>query len=212
MIYDTGTQVQTTDFADPVATEKACVRLEKDLKTAPSSCVLCFLSRHADDENTHIFGVMKSYEPEMVSTLLKEHEEIEKEMDAILKASKDLQTTTNREARITKGLELNRMLNGFFAYYITHMNKEEATILPATQKYLTDEQLGSIRAKVTMSLPPDRAPILLGWIIKSLNVNEGADILRDMKRTTPPPVFENILKLAEQNMGQERFNQLKTML
>jgi hypothetical protein len=212
MIYDTGSLLQTTDFADKDATGKACARLEKELRTASKSCVLCFLSNHADDENNYIFSVMNSHVPEIVSTLLKEHEEIEREMDSISQLSGDIQNTTDKQYRIAKGIDLNRRLNELFAYYITHMNKEEVTILPATQKYLTDVQLSSIRSKITMSLPPDRAPMLIGWIVKSLNINESLDLMKGMKSTMPAPAYENILRLVQSSLDSVEWQKLKAGL
>jgi len=103
-------------------------------------------------------------------------------------------------------------VNDLFAYYITHMNKEEATILPATQKYLSDEQLGSITSKITMSLPPERAPVLIGWITKSLNINEQVSLLKAMKGEMPPPVFQNILGIAQKSLQADQWQQLKTRL
>jgi len=54
MIYDTGSLFQNTDFADRDATSRTCSRLESDIRTASKSCVLCYLSNHASDENNHI--------------------------------------------------------------------------------------------------------------------------------------------------------------
>jgi Hemerythrin HHE cation binding domain len=212
MIYDTGSLFQTTDFGDNDASDKAFARLDRDLRTAPSSCVLCFLSNHANDENNHIFSIMKSHVPELVTTLLREHEEIEKEMEGISNFSKDLRNIAIRQERIARGVVLNKKLNEFFAYYIAHMNREEETILPATQTYLTDEQQASIRAKITMSLPPDRAPVLLGWIAKSLNINEAETLLKALKGTLPPPAFDNILQVAQNALGPERWEQLRVRL
>ncbi len=212
MIYDVGSSFQTTDFADVDASLKACAKLEHDLRTGSSSCVLCYLSNHANDENNSVFNVMRSHVPEIVDTLLEEHEEIEKEMDKISVLSSDLQNTADREERIVKGIELNRKLNDFFAYYITHMNKEEVTILPATQKYLTDAQLASIRAKIAMSIPAERAPTMLGWIVRSLNITEAENILKAMKSTMPPPAFENVLRIAQNSLSTETFAKLKATL
>jgi hypothetical protein len=212
VIYDTGTLCQTTDFADRDATGKICSRLESDLKTASSSCALCFLKNHSGDENNNIFNVMQTYVPELVETLLSEHEEIEREIEHLSILSKDLQDTEDRAERIAKGVELNRKVNDLFAYYITHMNKEEVTILPATQKYFSDEQLGSIRSKIVASLPPERVPIWIGWIAKSLNVNEQVSLLKALKSEMPSSVFQNILGVAQKSLQPDQWQQLRTRL
>jgi iron-sulfur cluster repair protein YtfE (RIC family) len=92
--------------------------------------VLCYLSDYAEDEASFIFNQLHSQESQMVDTLLKEYEKIEAEMDSIVRMSNELKQIKDPEARIAKGAELNRMVNRLFAYYITHMNKEEVTIQP----------------------------------------------------------------------------------
>jgi hemerythrin HHE cation binding domain-containing protein len=212
VIYDTGRDLQTTDFTDREATQKVCSKMEKDIKRGLSSCMLCYLSSHAEDESTKVFNVMRSYEPEMVDMLLKEHEEIEREIDQVMQISDQLKQLSDSEERILKGKELNRVANNLFGYYITHMNKEEVTILPATQKYLTDEQLAAIRTSIVRDKPPDQAAKEVGWVIRSMNINEMRDVLLGMKKTMPPPAFEGMLKLAEQNLGKEKWETFKPKL
>ncbi len=43
------------------------------------------------------------------------------------------------------GNSLNSLFNDFIADYLPHMNHEEATVLEAKFKYLTEEELITIR-------------------------------------------------------------------
>ena len=212
MIYDVGRELQKTDFADHGATDKICSKLEFDFRTASSSCMLCYLSSHARDETRYVFSVMQKYEPDMVQMLLREHEEIERKLGDLTKMSAELKALENLEERILKGDELNRAVNDFFAYYITHMNKEEATILPATQKYLTDQEMMKIRANIVQALPPDRAPVQLSWFVRSNTINELTGVLKGMKATMPPPAFEGVMKITEQNVSKDDWEQIRARL
>ncbi|MGI0078027.1 MAG: hypothetical protein ACRECH_00180 [Nitrososphaerales archaeon] len=53
------------------------------------------------------------------------------------------------------GIRLNQMLDDMFAFYLAHLAKE-VTILPATWRYFTDEQLIAIRTTVDRNTPPER--------------------------------------------------------
>jgi hypothetical protein len=46
------------------------------------------------------------------------------------------------------------------------------SFLPLTWKYLTDDQIRAIRAKIQMAMPPERYSEWIKWMVSSLNVNE----------------------------------------
>jgi hypothetical protein len=46
------------------------------------------------------------------------------------------------------------------------------SFLPLTWKYLTDDQIRAIRAKIQMAMPPERYREWIKWMVSSLNVNE----------------------------------------
>ena len=84
-----------------------------------------------------------------------------------------------------------------------HLNNEEATLLPLTWKYLTDDQIRAIRAKIQMATPPERYGEWLKWMISSLNVNELIGLFSGMKMAAPPQVLEKMKLLAEKNLERE---------
>ena len=205
IIYDTGKHLQTNDFADRAATDALCLQLDYNFRTASSACMLCWLSSHASDENDFVFSQMKSREPELIETLLREHEIIEKKLDEITSASQSLKATEDLERRNEMGRELNLRANDLFAYYITHMNKEEAMLIPSLEKHFTNEQLHEVRSAIMRRAPPDRMAIMLGYIVNSLNMNELTEFVSGLKKEMPPPAFEGVAKLIEHSIGSERW-------
>jgi len=205
LIYDTGRELQTTDFTDRTATEAVCSRFGSDFKSASSSCTFCWLSSHAGDENNFVFSRVQAEERELVRTLLEEHEEIEKMIMKISKMSEELKKTNDASQRLAEGERLNQKANGLFAYYITHMNKEEAKLVPSLQKNLTDDEMRAIRGAIIRKLPPDRVPFALRFVLGSLNLNELVDYIAGMKRDTPPQVFQGMTGMFEQTLGQEKW-------
>jgi len=176
MIYELGRALQTSDFTDERATETMVAKLKQDLSTASSACLICLLHEHAGNEDQYIYPDVRTYEPEMVEKLLAEHREVVRRIAGVWKIADELKALRNREERIGMGDKLNRTANDLFAYYLTHLNGEEATIVPAMWKHFTDEQLVAMRTNVERNTPPERYAEWMRWILPSLNLNELTDM------------------------------------
>ena len=107
------------------------------------------------------------------------------------------------------GAKLNAMVNSLFAYYQAHLSNEEATILPLTWKYLTDDQIWAIRAQIEMATPPELYAQWMHWILSSLNVNELVDMFSGMKMAAPPQVLEKMMHFVEQNVDHDTWKSVK---
>lgn len=212
MIYKLGTELQTTDFSDDEATKAIVARLEHNLSIATSRCILCLLHEHGGNEDDHFFPKVRAFELGMVEMLIQEHREIGHKLVGLSEICAELIATKDPYQRIEIGLKLNRSANELFAYYMTHMNKEEVTILPATWQHLTDEQLLEIRAIVEAAIPPERYAEWMRWVLPSLNVNELVDMFTGLKKGAPPQVLENMILIASTAVDEERWKAVKTSL
>ena len=196
IIYELGKILQTTNFDDRNETESTLPRLKHDLD---------MLHQHAVHENLYVFPKVQANEPKMIDMLTREHEEIEGKMGAVLKTTDELNRIESREQRIEKGNALYQEANDLFAFYLAHNNNEEATVLPATQKYHTDEALRAIRATIMKSMSPKQSTDWLSWIFSSINTNEATSMLVELKKGAPPPVFENMARIAQDALGEDRW-------
>jgi hypothetical protein len=210
MIYELGRALQTSDFTDERATETMVAKLKQDLSTASSACLICLLHEHAGNEDQYIYPDVRTYEPEMVEKLLAEHREVVRRIAGVWKIADELKALRNREERIGMGDKLNRTANDLFAYYLTHLNGEEATIVPAMWKHFTDEQLVAMRTNVERNTPPERYAEWMRWVLPSLNLNELTDMFMGLKKGAPAPVFENMARIAEKALGEDRWAAVKT--
>ena len=210
MIYELGRALQTSDFTDERATETMVAQLKQDLSTASSACLICLLHEHAGNEDQYIYPDVRTYEPEMVEKLLAEHREVVRRIAGVWKIADELKALRNREERIGMGDKLNRTANDLFAYYLTHLNGEEATIVPAMWKHFTDEQLVAMRTNVERNTPPERYAEWMRWMLPSLNLNELTGMFMGLKKGAPAPVFENMARIAEKALGENRWAAVKT--
>jgi len=208
-IYELGTRLQKTDFADLSATEAIVTQLKHDLQSANSTCFVCMLHEHAGHEEQSIFPQIAPNDSKVVDTMIQAHVEITRQMVEISRFADELLHQKDNDQRIEMGAKLSTMATSLFAYYLAHLNNEEASILPLTWKYLTDDQIRAIRARIQMATPPERYAEGMRWILSSLNVNELVGMFSGMKMAAPPPVLEKMLHLAEQNIDNDTWRTVK---
>ncbi len=127
----------------------------------------------------------------------------------MLKTADELNRIKIRDQRVEKGDTLYQEANDLFAFYLTHINKEEATILPATQKYHTDEAIRAIRATIMKSMSPEQSTDWFSWIFSSINTNEATGLLASVKKGSPPLIFERMSRIAEKAIGEDKWNIVK---
>jgi len=209
MIYELGKELQTTDFTDEHATDVMISRLKEDLASASSACVICLLHQHAGLEDDHVFPDVRKFEPKIVDTLLEEHGQVVRKIAGVWKVADEVKTLKNPEERIQTGDKLNRTANDLFAYYLTHLSNEESTLIPALWKHFTDEQILAMQRRVIGSLTAERAAQWNSWLFPSLNINELTGMFMGLRKSAPAPVFQNMTRIAEKTLGEDRWAAVK---
>lgn len=188
IIYNAASNLQSADFADTNEVNNLLTSLKQHLE---------LLHEHAVHEDNIIFPEIQNNEPDMINELNEEHKTLEKKLNKLKSLIDKIDQATNNEDRLLLGVDLNNLFNDFAASYLAHMNHEEVTVLEASLKYLTDEELVAIRTRIQTKIPSDRYKIWLYWMLKSLNKSELIGLLGGMKASASPQVFENVVGVAE---------------
>ena len=188
MIYNAASKLQTADFTDEKDVKILLVSLRNDLD---------LLHEHAVNEDNIIFPEIANEEPQMIELLNEEHKKLESKLNGILVLIEKIEHSNSVEERVWLGNSLNSLFNDFIADYLAHMNHEEATVLEASFKYLTDEELIAIRTRIQSNVPPDRYKVWMNWMLRSLNNSELIGLLGSMKTGAPSNVFQNILDITK---------------
>jgi len=209
MIYELGKELQTTDFADEHETGVMISRLKQELASANSACVISLLHQHAGLEDDYVFPDVRRFEPEMIDSLLTEHSEVVRRIAVVWKVADEVKMLKNREERLETGDRLNRAANDLFAFYLTHLNSEESTLVPAMWKHFTDEQIIGMQRRIIGTLTAERAVQWNSWLFPSLNINELTGMFMGLKKGAPAPVFQNLTRIAEKTLGEDRWAMLK---
>ena len=203
LIYNAASKLQTADFTNEKEVKNLLTSLRHDLD---------LLHEHAVNEDNIIFPEIADEEPQMIEVLNEEHKKLETKLNSILVLIEKIEHTKSMEERMLLGNSLNSLFNDFIADYLAHMNHEEATVLEASLKYLTDEELIAIRTRIQSNVPPDRYKVWMNWMLKSLNNFELIGLLSGMKAGAPPQVFENVVGVAQTVIEKEKWSKIKSQL
>jgi hypothetical protein len=203
MIYNAASKLQSTDFSDSTESGKMILSLRQDLE---------LLHEHAVHEDNIIFPEIEDNEPDMIKMLNEEHKDLETKLNKLINQMDKIYSTTNNDERLLYGEILNIMFNDFSVSYLSHMNHEEATVLDASFKHLSDEELIAIRTRIQSKIPPERYKIWLHWMLKSLNDSELVGLLGGMKAGAPPPVFENVVGTAKSIFDDRKWAKISSQI
>ena len=202
MIYETGGALQTADFADEQAAGRAADRMQP---------FLGLLQEHHHNEEQFLFPPVKQFEPQLVDELEAQHHEVERLLE-IVSGALDGARAADAGARLGAGADLNRRFNELTAVFLEHLAYEEATLIPATWKHFTDEELGAIEESVVASMPPESLMQVVEWMFKGLNRTELVEILGDAEATMPPPALDAVKALGAEILAPDVWEAVRTQV
>jgi hypothetical protein len=210
MIYELGNKVQKTDFTDVSATEAIVIQLRHEFRLANSTCIVCLIHDHAGHEEENVLPLIPASESKVIDTIIQEHKAITKQLIEISRVSDELLKLQDNGERIEAGNKLNSMVNKLLAFYLAHMNNEEAELLPLMWKYMTDDQMRAIRAKIQMITPPEIYAEWMSWVMPSLSLNELVGVFSGIKMSAPPEVLSKFSHMAEENLDAATWSKVKS--
>jgi hypothetical protein len=206
MIYDLGGRLQRLDFADKTASTLVLEDLQHEFANAVTgTCILCLLHSHAGHEERDVFPSMASIDPALIRALVDDHQEISRRLSVLSQMANALAAVDSPAERISAGAQLNRAANEFFAYYLTHMNREEVTIVPAMQEHFTDEEMQAMTAAIMGSMSPERLAAYLRWMLPSLSMVELTELLDGVKHGAPPELLGFVNTIGTAHVDPSRW-------
>jgi len=200
LIYDLGLMLQTTDFTDERGRNASLAALEHLLE---------LLHEHAGYEDRTVFAATHRFEPEIIDKLEEEHHRIDTDLDQVHKSIAKVKSASTDQEHIEAGAELNRSVNRFVAFYLSHLANEEDTVLPATLKHFNDQELMEMRAEVHRTTTPARFAEWMRWMFPSVNINELTAYFRGIQEHAPPPFYEAMCQVAHMSLGELRWRDLQ---
>lgn len=203
LLYHASITVQHTDFTQEPQAGKTIALLEE---------LVNFFEAHAHKEDTQVFPLIAKAAPELVADFEAQHEkdhELGEELVDALHACRDAASDTEKKLA---GKKLQRALNAFTAFNLTHMNAEETVILDVLHREYTDAQLLEREQQIVASLTPAEKAFSGYWMLKGLAMNEIIDWYKKIQATAPPFVLDEFMRLAENALSAEKLKTLRSAM
>lgn len=212
MIYELGRRVQVTDFTDTTESNAIARQLQHGLNSAVSNCILCLLHAHSRHEEVEIFAPLRRLDSDVVEAMMVEHAEVVRRILGVTKTCDELLAQSGLGRRIEIGDRLNLETNDLFAFYLQHMNNEEATLVPILWEHFSDDDLRAMRRQFHSSLPPARLEEWMRWTLPALNSHELLQWFQSLRLDGPPELFETMVRLAGETVDPSRWEDVKGRL
>lgn len=210
MIYELGLRLGTTDFTNSTESNEVARQLKQDLTTSTSNCILCLLYAHSAHEERDFFSAVRPFDQDVVNLMMSEHRVIVRRVQQVAKTCDELQDLSEPARRIEVGDRLHLEANDLFAFYLAHVNNEEALMVPVMWEHYTDEQLRALRAQFYNMIPLPRFEEWMRWTLPALNPNELQVLLSGMRTDPPPNRFADAVRVAKEMLNPDRWASLDT--
>lgn len=203
LLYHASITVQHTDFTQQAQAGKTITLIEE---------LVNFFEAHAHKEDTQVFPLIAAAAPELVADFEAQHEKDHELGEELVDALHDCRNAVADLEKKLAGKKLQRALNAFTAFNLTHMNAEETVVLDVLHREYTDEQLLEREQQIVASLTPAEKAFSGFWMLKGLAMNEIIDWYKKIQAAAPPFVFDEFMQLAEKALSTEKLKTLQQSL
>jgi len=212
MIFILGLRLGTTDFADLAESSATATQLKHDLANAASNCLLCLLQMHSVHEDRDLFSAIRKFDEDPVKMMMAEHAVIVRRIEGVAKMCDHLLDIPDPARRIEVGDQLVLEANDLFAFYLAHLNNEEAVLVPVMWEHFTDAQLRALRAQFYNTIPLTTFETWMRWTLPALNLNELVVLLSGMKTDPAPNRFGDAMRLARETLRPDRWTLIENQV
>jgi hypothetical protein len=155
---------------------------------------------HIDKEDRYVHCAMESRCPGSTTGIAAEHAAHEAAIANLEARVGELETASGGE-RITTARRIHHDLSLFVAENFQHMVVEETVNNAVLWKHYDDAELAALHDEIVASIPPSESAALMRWMIPALAPDERADLLLAMRAGAPAAVFEGMLALGGELLG-----------
>ncbi len=203
LLFDSSLRLQQTDFEQE---EKPLMAI-KQVQLA-----LMLFDGHAEVEDNMILPLIHRYNPALIESFNAEHHEDEKLAKEICESVSLWLEAKTEVDKIRAGAVLVWRFNGFVAFNLAHMNREEKELNPVLWAHYSDMELRQLVQEIGAKVQPEKNQYYMQWMLRGNSPGEIAQWMNAVKRTAPQEVFEKLYILAAANLEEAEWYQVKDKL
>ncbi len=199
LLYHASITIQHTDFTQPEQTAKTLNLIQE---------MVSFFEGHAHIEDRLVFPMIASFAPEVVADFEAQHITDHALGEELKRSIQGCSEAADKESQKLAGIRLQRSVNAFTAFNLTHMSKEETEVLPLIHKLYSDQQILEKEKEIVLSLSEEKKAFSGYWMLKGLAIHEIIHWYQQIQATVPQFIMDQYLQLAERALSNEKLKKL----
>ena len=150
------------------------------------------LAWHASGEEEYVFTAMERVAPLVAEAYQRDHRGLDSLSDSLAEA-----------VRSGDSLSILRATTAFNFFSTFHLNKEEAHLYRIFDERVGLPEQAAIVGNISKKVPPSRFPEVVGWLFPLIGLDDRENMIRILKQSLPPPMFEMATKLVREAIGPD---------
>jgi len=199
---ETLVSVGRLDAFDPKDVSDVIVRVRE---------LLHFCRHHLEVEDALVHPALESRRPGSTTRIAADHVGHASRIAALERAVEAL-ARAPAAIRDAAAFDLYGDLAAFIGENLVHMHEEETTHNGELWTAYTDAELVELENSIKARHTPDEMKFVLRWMLPAMSPAERGAMLRAVRGSAPPPVYEGIVALAKAHVDLAGFRKLESAL
>jgi len=187
------------DWQDEAELAEVCDQLDS---------LVAVLRGHLEHEDKFIHPFMQARQPGSPAQAGGEHHD---HLEALAELALEVRLLRQQPGE-TQAARVYQNLALLMAENLTHMQWEETMHHQSLWQHASDAELHELHDRLVASIAPQEMAMVMGWMLPALAPRERAGLLLGMREGAPPPVFDAMLKLAQQKLDSKSWAKLALAL
>ncbi|MFT3733710.1 MAG: hypothetical protein QM776_01515 [Rhodocyclaceae bacterium] len=166
---------------------------------------------HLKHENAFIHVAMEARQPGSTSHGAEAHVGHEEAIAALQAEVLAVERATPAE-RDALGYRLYTSLSLFVAENLEHMAMEERDHNAVLWACYADDEIMDIERRLVSSIPPEKAGMMVPWMVQAANANERAGFLKGVRAGMPAEAFDGLLSTCRALLSPRAWAKLDAAL
>jgi len=202
-LYETGMQVQQTDFTR----EEEVVRAQESIEEA-----LYYFNQHILHVERFIFPFVIAYHPQLIGNIKQQYQTNTVQAQKLRGAMNAYCHAVGAEEKTAAG---KLILKAFTSFLVTHLDcltREDSLLNSLLWRYYNDAELLGLEKEIVGKLPPRDLAMLSKWVIRGMNNAEIIGWLRAIEKTCISSIFSSFFNSAEKELPDCRWQRIQEAL
>lgn len=202
-LYETGMQVQQTDFTR----EEEAARAQESIGEA-----LYYFNQHILHLERFIFPYVMAYHPHLIANFKQQYQTNTVQAQKLRGAMNAYCHAVGAAEKAAAGKLILKAFTSFLVTHLDCMMREDNLLNSLLWRYYNDAELMALEKEIVGKLPARDLAMLSKWVIRGMNNAEIIGWLRAIEKTCITSIFSSFFSSAEKELSDWRWQWIQEAL